>query len=256
MKRAQRQIGLDPRRLRPARRREGAVLLIVLLMVMMATGTALYAMQATFYEQGASTSYADAAWTRSLAEGAAVGTFAVVEEDGIRRGSLTENLDQRWRDMAGVRSVFSTKYGTPTPLEGTAAPLANPDSARSIDLIADNAAFLSTPQGLTGFCMPVKWVGDLAPGAPPGIAPVPYDGLPLTSRRQSRCLAIYETWGGLGTGSSSTSAGVTTPPRPRTRSVITGIGETWTTADPPDPDGIRGLHETVGMARGYFDRLN
>jgi hypothetical protein len=254
MKRAERQIVLDPRRRRSARRREGVVLLVVLLMVMMATGTALYAMQATFYEQGASTSYAEAAWTRSLAEGAAAGTFAVVEEDGILRGTLAENLDQRWRNQGGVRAQFSTKYGTPTPLEGTALAAANPDSARSIDHTADNAAFATTPQGLTGFCMPVKWVGD-GVGAP-GIAPFPYDGLPLTSRRQNRCLAIYETWGGLGTGSSSTAAGVTTPPRPRTRSVITGIGETFTTADPMDPDGQRGLHETVGMARGYFDRLN
>ena len=239
---------------RAARSREGAVLLIVLLMVMMATGTALYAMQATFYEQGASTSYAEAAWTRSLAEGATIGAFSVVEEGGIQRGALSENLDLRWREIAGVRSQFSTKYDTPTPLEGLSVPTTNPDSARSIDHTADDRAFVNTPQGLTGFCMPVKYAGDLAPGAPPAIVQAPYDGLPLGSRRQTSCRAIYETWGGLGTGTSTTAAGMTTPPRPRTRSVITGFGETFITADPRDRE--RGRHETVGMSRGYFDRLN
>jgi hypothetical protein len=244
------------RRRRHARRREGAVLLVVLLMVMMATGTALYAMQATFYEQGASTSYADAAWTRSLAEGAAIGTFAVVEEGGIQRGALNQNLEARWREVSGVRSDYSIKYGVPTPLEGMSVPLSNADSARSIDLRADNAAFGTTPQGLRGFCMPDKWAGDLAPGSAPGTAPAPFDGMPLSSRRQTNCRAIYETWGGLGTGTTTTAAGVSTPVRPRTRSVITGFGETSITDDRTDPGSIRGLHETVGMARGYFDRLN
>lgn len=242
------------RRRRQAQRREGAVLLIVLLMLMMATGTALYSMQTTFYEQGASTSYADAAWTRSLAEGAAVATFAVVEEGGIQRGGMGQNVEADWREAGGARAPLSIKYGVPTPLEGTALPTANPDVSRSINHEVDDLALsASAPQGLTGFCMPVKYAGDLPPGSAPGIARAPFDGMPVTSRRQTRCRAIYETWGGLGTGTTTTAVGVGAPPRPRARSVITGFGETWVTGDPRDPGSPRGLHETVGIARGYFD---
>jgi hypothetical protein len=238
------------RRRKPARSREGAVLLIVLLMLMMATGTALYAMQATFYEQGASTSFSEASWTRSLAEGAAMASLIVVEEGGIARGSLGQNLSQQWQDLGGVRSDFSLKYGTPTPLEGIPGAPANPDSARSINLQFDDLSFANTPLGLSAFCAPVK---NTPPNGPP---PAPYDGLARANLRGVTCHAIYETWGGLGSGSSSSSAGVGTPVRPRTRSVITGFGETAIPTDPRDLDGLRGLHETLGMSRGYFDRVN
>lgn len=229
------------------------MLLIVLLMLLVATGSALYAMQATFYEQGASTSYADAAWTRSLAEGAAMSGLAVVEENGIPRASLTENLDLRWRDQGNPRSDFSIKYGMPTPLQGTTGAPADPDAARSFENRVDTNAFMVTmPQGLLGFC------------DPPRDGQVPY-GAPFAARhyRTGNCRVIYETWGGLGSGSSSTAVGVGTLVRPRTRSVITGIGETAPPGDvgsltnPADVvGGQRGLHETVGMSRAYFDRLN
>jgi hypothetical protein len=231
------------RRLRAARRREGAVLLIVLLMLMLATGSALYAMQATLYEQGASTAYAQAAWTSALAEGAVMSTLAVVEEDGIPRGALNQNLDRRWQDTSD-RAEFSIKYGLPTPLGGMTTPMPDPDTARSVENAVDNAAFLATmPEGLTGFCMLAR------------DGQSPYGAL-TASYRVGVCRAIYETWGGLGTGTTTTAAGVATPVRPRTRTVITGIGETGIPADPLDPGGQRGLHETVGMARAYFDRLN
>jgi hypothetical protein len=212
-------------------------------MLMMATGTALYGMQATIYEQHASTSYAEASWTRTLAEGAAMATLAVVEEGGIPRTALTQNLDVRWQAGGNPRARFSIEYGLPTPLEGMAAPTANPDSARSIELEADNLAFATVPEGLTGYCQTIH----------DGQAPY---GAFRPNIRTGVCRAIYETWGGLGTGTTTTSAGVTTPVRPRTRSVITGIGQTIVPGDRFDSGGERGLHETVGLARGYFDRLN
>ena len=240
------------RRRKTAARREGAVLLIVLLMLLMATGTALFAMQATFYEQGASTSYAEATWTRSLAEGAAMAALVVVEEGGVPRATLAQGLAANWRDQGSGRAAFSIKYGVPTPLAGFAAPVANSDTANSVDNAGDDLAFAATmPEGLTGFCGPNRNAAN------------PY-GAFLPNARASRCQAIYETWGGVGTGTSTTAVGASTGPRPRTRTVITGIGETFilnASRDPADPspdlvdaDGQRGLHETVGMTRGYFDR--
>jgi hypothetical protein len=168
--------------------------------------------------------------------------LAVVEETGdkgIARAAGQE-LDIRWTIQGGVRAAFSTKYGVPTPLAGATA---STDGSRSFDHAVDNNAFATMPDGMQSFCMPTR-DGQLPYGAP----------FAARNIRASSCRGIYETWGGLGAGGSSTAVGATTTARPTIRTVITGIGETAVPNDPRDTGLQRGLHETVGMARAYFDR--
>jgi hypothetical protein len=210
------------------RRREGAVLLIVLLILMMATGSALFAMQATFYEQRSSTSYAEAAWTRSIAEGAAMAGMAVVEEMGPGN---QPGLDARWSDGAG-RAPFSTKYALATPMAGTTAPVSNADVAQAFDCALFSGAYAGNPVGLIGYIAPTR----------DGQSPY---GAYQAQYRVPTARVLFEQ---LVVGT-------------RTRTVITGIGETalpvnpatGLPADPMDMDGQRGLHETVGMTRAYVD---
>jgi hypothetical protein len=230
------------RRARRATRQQGAVMLIVLLMLLMATGSALYAMQATFYEQGASTAYGEASWTRSLAEGAAMSGLAVVEEtgaNGIPRGPGQE-LDIRWRNQGNPRAPFSIMYGVPTPLAGTTGAAATPDGSRSFDNTVDSNVLLANMQeGLAGFCLPTR-NGQAPYGAP----------FAASNIRGSNCRVIYESWAVTGNNAAQNGNVVV----PITRTVITGIGETAVPGDPLDSGNQRGLHQTVGMARAYFDR--
>ena len=79
-------------------RREGAALLIVLFILMMATGTAMFSLQSTQFEQRAAGSLSQAMRTKFIAEGATVGVLALCYELGpscaeLKRAqeNLTEN---------------------------------------------------------------------------------------------------------------------------------------------------------------------
>ena len=67
---------------RTHRRQEGAALLIVLFVLMMATGTALFAMQGSQFEQRAAGSLYQAMRTKFVAEGATVGVLSLCLELG------------------------------------------------------------------------------------------------------------------------------------------------------------------------------
>lgn len=70
------------RRRRPRRREQGAALLIVLFILMMATGTAMYSLQSTQFEQRAAGLLRQTMRTRYVAEGATVGVLAYCYELG------------------------------------------------------------------------------------------------------------------------------------------------------------------------------
>jgi hypothetical protein len=82
-------------------KREGAALLIVLFILMMATGTAVFALQSTQFEQRAAGSLLQAARTRYVAEAATMGVLASCDERG------TAGCADVHGDVAGASNYFT-----------------------------------------------------------------------------------------------------------------------------------------------------
>jgi hypothetical protein len=96
-----------PRRSRRAQQaREGAALIIVLFILMMATGTAMFALQSTQFEQRAAGSLLQSARTKYVAESATMGVLALCDEKGVAQCA----------DLSHQRNAFELerpKYALP-----------------------------------------------------------------------------------------------------------------------------------------------
>jgi hypothetical protein len=226
----------SPRRQRTAQRREGTVLLIVLLVITMATGTAVYTLSSTTSEQRLAGQISEGAWTVCVAEGAAMSGVADWETKGEQ--SAVSGIDQRW---LGTTPLFTTRYGVSGPILPAVA-TANPP-VRTFDSSADAARFSAVrfPAGTAGFAPPLR--SALTPYEAPGASPR------LTDFR-----SITTSWTAPMVGGQS-----------RSRAEVTGFGETRLASDLSDllplpgtgaaTEAQRGLHTTVAMVRAYVDTV-
>jgi hypothetical protein len=229
-------------RKRAPQKREGIVMLIVMLMLLMATASAMFAIQSTHYEQRASSSLGEANWARGVAESATRGALAYVEN--VKLPNTTDKLlGTLWIDGASKDGVTlsqgARKFAFPTP---------NSSLDRSQSVTYDIPPFVQNlPAGLRGF-LP----GDRCP------LPCTY---PMRARRdQQGADPTYETM-------PADSAGLTymrphwltekvTVPRAgqtRVHNIVTGFGEVHVWGDPLDSSRVREAHEIDAIARGTID---
>lgn len=114
------------------------MLLVVLMMLLMATGTAVYAMQATVAEQKASGSILEASISRAASECVTMAGISMEDQSAVPTG-----LDAAWTAGAGSAMSYPTKFSLPVPTNPTAASPGLP--------FADAATF---PLGAAGFICP------------------------------------------------------------------------------------------------------
>lgn len=242
-----------PRQRRAAQKREGIVVLIVMLVLFMASGTAVFAIQSTQYEQRSSTAVGEANWARGLAECTTMAGIAFAE-DPVTGGTVLPSLGAQWRP-AGAQAVFGQKYGIPEPAVANATAI-NPDPAGSVSLVeAPNALNAVAP-----FANNAQVAGGLGSFLPTerGVASVNY---PLNQNHDSQFVPVnglhyfnahwlQETL----TVTPSNVAGIVTG-NTRVRTVITGFAEVRVWGDPRDSSTVRDLHELDAVSRGYIDRI-
>lgn len=114
-------IPCSPRRSRkPRKPQEGAALLIVLFILMMATGTAVFALQSSQFEQRAAGSLHQATRAKYVAEAATVGVLALCLEGGehgcMDVDGATTNLSGPLRERYGLPDWGLTeKVWSPDP---------------------------------------------------------------------------------------------------------------------------------------------
>jgi Tfp pilus assembly protein PilX len=107
------------RALRKRQGQEGVVLLVVIMLLLMATSTALWALQSTVFEQKASTSVLEMVLSRQGSECAALAGIAL-EENGTARASL---LDNNWTASAAPAQSLPRKYNVPPPTGVLTSPM-------------------------------------------------------------------------------------------------------------------------------------
>lgn len=220
---------------RAAQREQGVVLLIVVLLLTMSISTALYAMRATSGEQRSAGELSDGAWARSLSEGMAMAAMGYEEQTTAAPGSVgnCNDLDIRWQS-GGLPAPFSARYGIPSQAC---------DKARSIDGVLDVVRFPAAtfPLGAGGFMLPRNGRG-------------PSSALIMRSPKTADYRSVAtRLWTTITTGLDGQ-----TPPAVRSRTIITGIGETRAPGDATDSiatTGQRGSLTTIGMTRAYLDTL-
>lgn len=253
---------------RARQQREGIVMLVVMLMLMMATGTALFTMQATQYEQRSSGAVGEANWVRGVAESVLMGALAFVEATSITTSGqvpVMTTLGAQWRagSAGAAGAVYQAKYDFPVPSAGAALPPLGADVSASTSLEMPFTAGASTPLGVDGFM----------PGAPITV-PLLQPTARIASGYFGRCprpcpypLSAARDGGGQGnsywaghwlqemfsTGAGTPPGALGSGPTPRIRTVITAFAEEYIVGDQPDENGQREIHELDALARGYFD---
>jgi hypothetical protein len=227
------------------------VVLIVMLVLFMATGTAVFAVQSSQYEQRASTSLGESNWARGIAECTAMAGIAYAEDPG----SVPPVLGAQWRPAGSLRAEYSRKYGIPEPSPTTATVPAPDPSGSTLLMDAPIAAVppatsnTPNPNGLAAFLPGER--ARLSPNYPlfrnhdSQLGPVP--GL-----RFIRAHWLQETL----SVRPATVAGVPSAVgNARTRTVVTGFAEVSVWSDSLDSSGVRGLHELDAVSRGYIDTI-
>ena len=107
---------------RARQRREGIIVLLLMLVLMMASGTAVFTLQSTQYEQRSSTALGEANWARGLAECTAMAGIAYAE-DPLSGGAMSPGLGAQWQTNGATPAWYTQKYAIPEP---SAAPTAAP----------------------------------------------------------------------------------------------------------------------------------
>jgi hypothetical protein len=243
---------------RAREKREGIVVLIVMLVLFMATGTAVFAVQSSQYEQRASTSLGESNWARGIAECTAMAGLAYAEETAAApsTGPDPNALSVQWKAAGSGRAEYSQKYAIPEPISG------------SVGAASSTSAFDNSSSTLL-MDAPIAATPPVTNNAPGGLAAfLPAERrtnsvtYPLLRNRDSQLLAerglrflrahwLQET---LSTATATaTSAVQNTTSNPRTRVVVTAFAEINVWGDVPDSSGVRGLHELDAVARGYID---
>ncbi|MDB4990359.1 MAG: hypothetical protein JWN04_5537 [Myxococcaceae bacterium] len=213
----------SPRPRRAAReKREGAALLIVLFILMMATGTAVYAMQATQFEQRAAGSLQQAMRTKYIAEAATVSVLALCLELGttgcvdLKHGDFSTNERQKYAlpdrgTTETITTITTTDFAGSTWL----APLLPSDA-----LIVDTATNSS---------------GSASPFVPNFITSIEEWRIPSAGETRPRFRLLVSTYGLLNLGGqiSATPAGLD--------------------VDNTSASDFRDAHESVSATRAFFD---
>jgi hypothetical protein len=230
-------------RRRTRQKREGIVMLIVMLMLLMATGTAMFTIQSTQYEQRASTAVGEANWARGVAECTAMAGLTYAEN---LQGNPTQNplpLGAQWQPSGSQRALYGRKYSLPDPINPSATNNVAGDPVTSVSLTS--APFVNNaPLGLGGFLPPARGPATALPmfqlrddptGATPGLRFIQSHWLQETLQPNPTT--------------------VTTPQQNRVRTVITGFAEIHVGGDSTSPGDVREIHELDAISRGYIDRF-
>jgi hypothetical protein len=232
-----------PKTRRARQRREGVVIMIVMLMIVMATGSAMFAIQSTQYEQRAAAAIGEANWARSVSECTTMAALAYVEDP--QSGGEPKDLSVEWKPGSTSRAKFSIKYAFPPPLRqnvgdsGDIARSASFDTELSVGSAAGGKLAVFLPdQRRRDSTLPSFSDRDDQTGATPGLRLVRAHWL------QER----LSPTSGTSTNGTRSSTG-------RTRTVVTGFGEVHVANDPFDSDNVRELHELDAISRGYIDKV-
>jgi len=229
-----------PTRKRAPEKREGIVVLIVMMMLIMATGTAVFAIQSTQYEQRSASAIAEANWARGLAECTTMAGIALAEDRSAAPPSTP--LGAQWLPNGTARPVFSDKYGIPAPnaADPTTISRALVNGAQPFADVSPYAN--NTPGGLLAGFLPTQ----RGPGS------LQY---PLYQNRDSQ----FAVSPGLHYFQAHwLQEAIRVPLRGnmwRTRTVVTGFAEVRVWGDPLDSSNVRELHELDTISRGYIDTI-
>lgn len=195
------------------KKREGAALLVVLFILMMATGTAMYSLQSTQFEQRAAGSLQQAMRTRYVAEAATVGVLAYCFELGP-----AGCIDLK-RAPYNVEKTVRAKYALPKA--------GDTEVVYQIDQTDLSGSSFLSDAGVSTIIPPDKEIsgGGTATAFTPSF------------------LTVMEKWEVPNPGET----------RPRFRVVVSTYGQLAVTGETLAADELRGGHESISATRAFFD---
>lgn len=201
------------RRIRRKKKQQGAALLVVLFILMMATGTAMFSLQGTQFEQRAAGSLQQAMRTRYISEAATVGVLAYCYQLGPE---------------GCVSLKGSQGNGDPKLREKYALPIAGPtEVVFQIDQTDLKGASFPSDTGTSAVIPPDTEIsgGGTATAFTPSF------------------LTIMEKWKVPNMGEQ----------RQRYRLVVSTYGQLAVTGETLATDELRGGHESISATRAFFD---
>lgn len=214
-------------RLQPARKREGAALLIVLFVLMMSTGTAVFALQSTQFEQRAAGSLQQAMRTKYVAEAATVSVLGLCLQMGttgctdIKRANTAPAAELARRQRFALPNYKATQ--TDVVYELTAADLP------AVAATAFPIAVLPTDRELSN----AGASGAASPYTPGFTSLVEKWEVPNPGETRQRYRLIVSTYGQLTYDTDNNLA---------TNDDVA-----------PAADEFRGAHESISATRAFFD---
>lgn len=212
-----------------SRKREGAALLIVLFVLLMATGTAVFSMQATQFEQRAAGSLQQAMRTKYVAESATVGVLAFCYQAGAAGCADLKRAPGNLNEGAGA--TLREKYALPN--WGGSEPIYSIEDA---DLVGAN--FLPPPYPLDGGVNNALLPTDDQLRWDPGIA-TSGKATPYTPS----FVSVMEKWDVPNPGET----------RPRYRLLVSTYGQIMPDDESVTTGETRRGHESISATRAYFD---
>jgi hypothetical protein len=201
-------------RKKTSKKQQGAALLIVLFILMMATGTAVFSLQSTQFEQRAAGSLQQAMRTRYVAEAATVGVLAYCYELGP-----AGCVDLK-RAPSNVEPKVREKYAL--PISGTT-----------------EVVYQLDQRDLTGTSFPSSDAG-VSPVIPPDTE---ISGGGTATAFTPSFLTVMEKWEVPNPGES----------RQRYRLVVSTYGQLAVAGEAVASDELRGGHESISATRAFFD---
>jgi hypothetical protein len=237
------------------KKREGIVILIVMLMLMMATGTAMFTIQSTQYEQRASTSVGEASWARGISECTTMAALAYAE-DTAGNGGTPPTLGAQWLPDGTLPAKHARKYGFPQPINpnpGAASTDGDRSGSMAVDIsLSPFASNATAPGGLAAF-LPGERRRTATVGLPvyPSLQDRDDQGATTQGLRFYRTHWLQETFRINPSTVEAGKKGGTV----RYHTIITGFAESRVVNDRDDSSGVRDIHEIDAISRGYIDRI-
>lgn len=210
--------------MRARQKQEGSVILVVLLVVMMTGGLAMFAAQSATFESRALGSVRQVQRLRRASESFLVTVESFLAERSIGGSGLLEPADRRFTDP--TLQSHRDAYGLPA-------------------YAGDASLYQVRPDGFTGESFPLR-ASTALPGhelAAGAISPFAFDGVALIELHELPADA------GQGIGQNSSMAAGQKAYRACT-TVYTRMSLPSAGAPGADP---RAMHESVGVARAYFE---
>ena len=203
-------------RIRRKKKQQGAALLVVLFILMMATGTAMFSMQSTQFEQRAAGSLQQAMRTRYVSEAATMGVLAYCYELGP-----AGCVDLK-RAPENVKSTDRAKYALPI-----------------YDSVTETEVVYQLDQK--------DLVGNSFPSDAGVSALVPPDseisGGGTATAFTPSFLTVMEKWEVPNPGET----------RQRYRLIVSTYGQLAVSVETTAADELRGGHESISATRAFFD---